>query len=88
MDSVVHSHSVYKSVWLPVIEEQFVLGRSLPTNPHNELPVAVIAKGLSFVDRILLEKIFIDHVVFYYMKSSVVSYCWGKEERKMLRSAM
>ena len=73
MDSVVHSHSVYKSMWLPVIEEQLVLKRNLPTNPHNEFPVAVIAKGLSVVDCIPLERLFTDHVVFYYMKGSVIS---------------
>ena len=41
-DSMVHSHHVYKSVWLTIIGEQVILGRSLTANPHNELTVAVI----------------------------------------------
>ena len=41
MDRVVHSHYVYKSVWLPVIGEQLVLGRNLLANPHDEFAVAV-----------------------------------------------
>ena len=42
IDSMVHSHHVYKSVWLPIIGEQVILGRSLTVNPHNELAAAVI----------------------------------------------
>ena len=46
MDSVVYSYHVYESVWSPVIQ-QFVLGRSLLVNPHNEFPVAVVAERFS-----------------------------------------
>ena len=87
MDSVVCSHHVYKSVWSPVIE-QLVLKRSLPANPHDKLRVAV-KKYSQILGRILSEKLFKDHVVFYYMKGLCrLSYYLEKEVRKKLRSAM
>ena len=42
MDSMVHSHHAYKSVWLPIIGEQLILDRSLPANLHNKIVVVVI----------------------------------------------
>ena len=53
IDSMVHSHHVYKSVWSTIIGEQVILGRSLTANPHNELAVAVI-KDSQVVSRIPL----------------------------------
>ena len=52
MDSIVHSHHVYKPVWLPKIGEQLILERSLPANVHNKIAVVVI-KDSHVVSRIL-----------------------------------
>ena len=62
MDSMIHGHHVYKSVWLPVIGKQLVLKKK-PANPDNEFTVAVI-KGSQTVGHISNE-LFIDHMVFY-----------------------
>ena len=53
IDSMVHSHHVYKSVWSTIIGEQVILRRRLTANPHNELAVAVI-KDSQEVSRIPL----------------------------------
>ena len=50
MDSVIRDHRVYKSMWLPVIE-QLVLEKE-PANPHDEFAVAVI-KDSQIVNHIL-----------------------------------
>ena len=42
MDSMVHSHHAYKSVWSPIIGEQLILERSLSANLHNKIAVVVI----------------------------------------------
>ena len=42
MYSLIHNHCVYKSVWLPVIEEQLILEKSLQANLHIEFSMAVI----------------------------------------------
>ena len=52
MDSMVHSHHAYKSVWLPIRGEQLILERSLPANLHNKIAVVVI-KDSQVVSRIL-----------------------------------
>ena len=41
IDSVVHDHHVYKSVWSPVIGEQLILEKE-PANPHHKFAMAVI----------------------------------------------
>ena len=52
MDSMVHSHHAYKSVWLPIIGEQLTLERSLSAYLHNKIAVVVI-KDSQVVSRIL-----------------------------------
>ena len=52
MDSMVHSHHTYKSVWLPIIGEQLILERSQPANLHSKIAVVVI-KDSQVVSRIL-----------------------------------
>ena len=85
IDSVVHGHHVYKSVWSPVTREQLILEKE-PANPHNELAAAV--KGFSDSGP-HSKNLFTDHMVFYYMKGLFcLSYYWEKEERKRLRSTM
>ena len=84
MDSVVHGHHVYKSVWLPVIGEQLILEKE-PANPHNELAVAV--KGFSDSGP-HFKYLFTDHMVFYMKGLCCLSYYWEEEERKRLRSTM
>ena len=52
MNSIVHSHHAYKSVWLPIIGEQLILERSPLAKLHNEIAVVVI-KVSQVVSRIL-----------------------------------
>ena len=52
MDSMVHSHHAYKSLWLPIIRVQLILERSLPANLHNKISV-VVMKDSQVVSRIL-----------------------------------
>ena len=54
MDNMVHSHHAYKSVWSPIIGEQFILERSLPANLHNKIAVVVIIKDSQVVSCIPL----------------------------------
>ena len=87
MDNVVCSHHVYKSIWSPVIE-QLILKRSLPANTQDKFGVTV-KKYSQILGHILSEKLFKDHVVFYYMKGlCCLSYYLEKDVRKRLRSAM
>ena len=51
MDSMVHSHHAYKSVWSPIIGEQLILDRSLPANLHNI--AVVVIKDSQTLSRIL-----------------------------------
>ena len=53
MDSVVHDHHIYKSVWSrsPVIGEQLILEKE-PANPHHKFAMAVI-KDSQIVSHIL-----------------------------------
>ena len=44
-DNMSYSHHVYKSLWSPIIEEQFILGINLPGNEHNAFPVEVIKES-------------------------------------------
>ena len=44
-DNRVYGHHVYKSVWSPIIGEQFIQGITLPANPHHEFPVKVIKES-------------------------------------------
>ena len=71
MYSLIHNHCVYKSVWLPVIE-QLILGKSLQANLHSELLMAVI-KDSQIVGHIPSERLFTDHMIFYYTKGFSVS---------------
>ena len=41
IDSVVHGHHAYKSVWSLVIGEQLILEKE-PANPYNKFAVALI----------------------------------------------
>ena len=52
MDSMVHSHHAYESVWSPIIGEQLIMERSLPANLHNK--IAVVIKDSQVVSRIPL----------------------------------
>ena len=72
MYSLIPNHCVYKSVWLPVIEEQIILEKSLQANLHNEFSMAVI-KDSQIVSRIPSKRLFTDHMVFYYTKGLSVS---------------
>ena len=52
MNSIVHSHHAYKSVWLSIIREQLIVESSPLANLHNEIAVVVI-KDSQVVSRIL-----------------------------------
>ena len=54
MDSMVHSHHAYKSVWSPITREQLILERSMPANLHNKIAVVVIIKDSQVVSYIPL----------------------------------
>ena len=61
-------------------------------SPHDEYAVALI-KDSQIVGRTPSENLFIDHMVFCYMKRlcrvlSDILYYWEKEESKRLRSTM
>ena len=68
MYSLIRNHCVYKSVWLPVME-QLILGKSLQANLHSEFLMAVI-KDSQIVARIPSERLFTDHMIFYYTRGS------------------
>ena len=53
MDSMVHSHHAYKSVWSPIIGKQLIPERSLQANLHNKVTVIMI-KDSQVVSHILL----------------------------------
>ena len=59
MDSAVHSHHFYKSVWSPAIGEQLILEKELAKHSHDEFAVAVI-KDSQIVGRTPSENIFTD----------------------------
>ena len=87
MDSVNCSHSVYKSVWSPVIS-RIVLEKSLPANLYDEFTVAVI-KDSQIVDQTLLAYLFTHHMVICYMMAmsftiQQLSYYCEKKESKGL----
>ena len=89
MYSLIHNHCVYKSVWLPVIEEQLILEKSLQANLHIEFSMAVINDS-QIVGHIPSERLFTDHLVFFTQRGSRcrLSYYWENEESKMLKSIM
>ena len=90
--SVVHSHHVYKSVWLPVIEQLF-----LEKQPAGQFTWSIYSgsdKGFSDSELHSVRK-FIHrsrHILVHKgaLSSTVqlLSYYWEKEERKSLRSTM
>ena len=47
-DSVVRDHHIYKSIWTPVIGEEFSLERE-DSNAHNEYAVVVRNTGHSLI---------------------------------------
>ena len=74
---MVHSHHVYKKVWLPIIGEQLVLENE-PANPRDEVAVALIKDSRGPHS----ESLFTDHMAFYYTKGlCCLSYYWEEEER-------
>ena len=77
MDSVVCGCYVYISVWSPVIE-QLILEKD-PANSHDELADRGFSDGGPH-----FEKLFTDHVEFYYMKGFVVCHITGRRKEKGL----
>ena len=68
MDSMVHGHHVYKSVWSPVVGEQLVLEKE-PANPHDEFAVAVI-KDSQIVGHILKKYL---QIMWYFLHEGALS---------------
>ena len=81
MDSIIHSHHAYKSVWLPIIGEQLIQERSPLANLHNEIAVVVI-KGFSGSEPYSVVKLFMGHIVLYYTKGSVVCKITGRRRNR------
>ena len=85
MDSTVQSHHAYDFVWSPVLE-QLVLEKE-HTSQSTWWIYSGSEKDSQIVGRILSEKLFTDHMVFYNTKGLYyLSSYWEKEKRNRLRS--